>query len=86
MRVLLFQLDGKVPNIALMRIAAHHRDRSDSVELRYGGSPRRELGDDHDLVYGSAIFEKTRPSVEVLLSEFPGAIVGGTGVDVASSL
>jgi hypothetical protein len=26
-RVLVIQLDGKLPNLALMRIAAHHRDR-----------------------------------------------------------
>lgn len=85
-KVLLYQLDGKVPNIALMRIAAHHRAKGDVVELRHTGSPLRQLGDAPDLVYGSAIFEKTRPIVEILRSEFPDAIVGGTGVDVASSL
>lgn len=86
MKVLLFQLDGKVPNIALMRIAAHHRALGDSIELRHTGSPRRELWDAPDRVYASAIFEKTRPVVELLCREFPDAIVGGTGVDVASSL
>lgn len=86
MKVLLFQLDGPVPNIALMRIAAHHRSLGHSVELRHTGSPRRELWDEPEWVYGSAIFEKTRPTVEVLLGEFPRAIIGGTGVDVASSL
>lgn len=34
MRVLLWHLDGKLPNLALMRIAAHHRERGDQVELR----------------------------------------------------
>lgn len=86
MKILLFQLDGKVPNIALMRIAAHHKTAGDAVELRYGGSPCRELGDTPDRVYASAIFEKTRPVVDMLLREFPEAIVGGTGVDVASKL
>lgn len=85
-KILLYQLDGKVPNIALMRIAAHHRALGDSVELRHTGTPRRELGDAPDKVYASAIFEKTRPSVEILRREFPGAIVGGTGVDVSSTL
>ena len=33
MRVLLLHLDGKLPNLALMRLAAHHRDRGDDVEL-----------------------------------------------------
>lgn len=34
MRVLLWHLDGKLPNLALMRLAAHHRERGDTVELR----------------------------------------------------
>ena len=86
LRVLLFQLDGKVPNIALMRIAAHHRALGDSVQFRWTGSPARELWDKPDRVYASAIFEKTRPAVEKLREEFPGAVVGGTGVRVESTL
>lgn len=85
-RVLLFQLDGKLPNIALMRIAAHHRSRGDDVELRWTGNPKLELWDNPDLVYASAIFEKTRTAVEMVLNEFPDAIVGGTGVNVSKTL
>src|ERR1700730_7161694 len=51
--VLLFQLDGKIPNIALMRIAAHHRALGHSVELRHTGNPRREMWDEPLFVYGS---------------------------------
>ena len=86
MKVLLFQLDGKIPNIALMRIAAHHRALGDSVRLRRTGSPWREVWDNPDIVYGSAVFEKSRPSVDHLRREFPDAIIGGTGVDVGSTL
>lgn len=86
MNVLLFQLDGKLPNVACMRIAAHHRDRGNSVEFRWSGSPNRELWDNPDVVYGSAIFNKTKPAIESLLQNFPAAIVGGTGVDVKSNL
>lgn len=86
MKVLIFQLDGKIPNIALMRLSAHHKSRGDDVSFRWTGSPRKEIWDHPDVVYGSAIFEKTRPAVDQLKSEFPNAIVGGTGVDVASSL
>lgn len=38
MLVLLLQLDGKLPNVALMRIAAHHRALGDAVELRRVGN------------------------------------------------
>jgi len=34
MNVLLLQLDGKIPNLALMRVAAHHRALGDAVTLR----------------------------------------------------
>lgn len=86
MKALLFQLDGKVPNIALMRIASHHRALGHDVELRHTGSPRKELWDSPDFIYGSAIFEKTRPAAEALKGEFPSSIIGGTGVDVSSNL
>lgn len=87
MRVLLFQLDGKIPNIALMRIAAHHRSLGDEIKFRWTGNPERDLFDgEPDAVYASTIFEKSRPTVDKLLHEYPSAIVGGTGVDVSSSL
>lgn len=85
-KVLIFQLDGKLPNIACMRISQHHRQRGDEITFRWTGSPARELWDTPDAVYASAIFEKSRPSVETLRQNFPTAIVGGTGVDVASNL
>lgn len=89
MKILLFQIDGKLPNIALMRIAAHHRAMGDSVELRDGSTSKgleRWLWDDFGRVYGSAIFEKSRPRVKRLLREWPEAVVGGTGIDLATTL
>lgn len=84
MNVLLIQLDGKIPNIALMRIASHHRERGDSIDFRWAGSiegARRHLWDAPDVVYASAIFERTASRVREVLREFPGAIVGGSGWD-----
>lgn len=89
MNVLLIQLDGKLPNIALMRLAAHHRDLGDNVELRKVGNAaalERGMFDRHDLTYASLIFERTRPLAERLLTVDPSAIVGGTGWDVTTSL
>jgi hypothetical protein len=84
--VLLFQLDGKIPNIALMRLSAHHRKLGNEIAFRWTGTPRRELWDQPDAVFASTIFEKTKPAVDRLREEFPKAVVGGTGVDVTSSL
>lgn len=81
-RVLLLQLDGKIPNIALMRIAAHHRDLGDAVELRHVKRPEgveREFWDRPDKVYASCIFEKTRPVAERVQQIYPAALIGGTG-------
>jgi hypothetical protein len=88
-KVLLLQLDGKIPNIALMRIAAHHRARGDEVELRWTrdvASVAPELFGRPDRVYASLIFERTRPVAEALRSTYPDAVIGGTGWEVTSSL
>ncbi len=86
-RVLLLHVDGKLPNVALMRAAAHHRALGHSVELRRcGQTPQRDLGDDHDRVYASLIFEKSRPIGEAIRREWPEALIGGTGWDVGRRL
>lgn len=88
--VRLLQLDGKLPNIALMRIAAHHRALGDDVELRKAGNPaeleRRLFERRPDRTYASLIFERTRPLAERLKVVEPSAVIGGTGWDVSGSL
>lgn len=91
MKILLAQLDGKIPNVALMRIAAHHRALGDQVELRRflnlsALSPQLFWEQRPDRVYASLIFDGTRPIAERLLEIYPEALVGGTGWDVAGTL
>lgn len=84
MKILLFQLDGALPNLALMRLAAYHRALGDEVELRRGLNPARPmeyLSLSADRVYASCIFERTRPIAEFLRTMYPQVILGGTGVD-----
>ena len=72
------QLDGKLPNLALMRISAWHKAKGDQVH--FTRSPYRQLGEpNYSVVYGSAIFSFTRDRVARLQAEFPDAIIGGTG-------
>lgn len=97
-RVLLVQLDGKLPNVALMRLSAHHKKLGDQVQFKIApnrGSLKQakwanELkGDVHvkpDLVYASLIFSRTRPLAEKLLEIYPGAMLGGTGIDYTTNL
>ncbi len=96
MNVLLLHLDGKLPNLALMKLAACHRQLGDHVELRRiavscsepktlkkairNVEPR--FGDPAwDRVYGSLIFEDTRPVAERAQKIYPNIRLGGTGWD-----
>lgn len=80
MKVRITHLDGRLPNLALMRLAAWHRAEGDDVHFET--SPERLLGEaTYDRVYASAIFSKTAPAVEQLLRDFPDAVVGGTGTE-----
>ena len=77
MKVRLTQIDGKLPNLALMKLSAFHKAAGD--EVHFSRSPFRGLFEpDYDRVYGSAIFNFSAARVARLLSEFPGAVVGGT--------
>lgn len=78
MNVRITQLDGKLPNLALMRLSHHHRALGHNVY--FTRSPHRHLYEgEYDVVYGSAIFDYSSDHVSCLKGEFPGAIVGGTG-------
>jgi hypothetical protein len=89
MSTLLIQIDGSQPNLALMRLAAHHGAAGDDVELRHCptvGSVQRRLGDDFDRVYASAIFERSRPICEEVRRLYPDAVIGGTGWSLSATL
>jgi hypothetical protein len=89
LNVLLLQLDGKIPNLALMRIAAHHRGKGDQVTLAHArtvASVERGLWDKWDLVYASLIFRKTLPVAKRLLDVFPAVRIGGTGWDLGKPI
>lgn len=74
----LTQLDGKLPNLALMRLSAWHKARGDSVY--FTRSPYRHLDEpNYAAVYGSAIFKFSADRIEKLRREWPNAIIGGTG-------
>lgn len=79
---LLLQLDGKLPNHALLRLSAHLKNQGHAVTFRRISNPRSiesGLWDDFDAVYASAIFDWTRPLCERLLEIYPHAVIGGSG-------
>jgi hypothetical protein len=81
MKVRLTQIDGKLPNLALMKLAHWHRAGGDEVHFT------RRIADDDLIewepqqwgkVYGSAIFASSAARVARFRKNFPSAIVGGT--------
>ena len=75
MKVLLIQVDGKWPNLALMKLAAWHKAQGDQVYLDRGCDPER--------VYIGCIFTKNRPKALGIARMFPQSevIIGGSGVN-----
>lgn len=78
MNVRLTQLDGALPNIALMKLAHWHRAKGDTVHVTRRIEP--DLWEpQYGTVYGSAIFSFTQLRLMRFQQQWPGAIVGGTG-------
>jgi hypothetical protein len=85
MNVLMLDFDGKLSKLSLMKLAAAHRAAGDHVVLRRAGnmaSIEPELGDpEWDRVYGSMIFEASKPLGRRAEEIYPGIVIGGTGWD-----
>lgn len=80
MKIRLTKLDGKLPNLALMKLAHFHKTQGD--EVFYEESIKRGIFEpNYDRVYGSAIFTETAHKVFLFRQNFPQAIVGGTWCD-----
>lgn len=85
MLIRLTHIDGKLPNLALLKISAVHRARGDTVRLER--VPYRLFGEpEYDRVYGSAIFTKSLGKVGQFLATWPDAIVGGTGTGLTRTV
>jgi hypothetical protein len=76
MKIGLYDVDSKIPNLALMKLSAFHRAQGDDVELY---API--LAGSYDKVYASKIFNFSNPGYILENME-----VGGTGIDMARQL
>src|SRR5678809_1023874 len=78
MQVLLIQVDGKLPNLALMKLAHWYRSQGHTVTLIR--RRRRDLFDpSYDKVYASAIFSDSNKFFPQIRNDWPNVIFGGTG-------
>lgn len=81
----LTQLDGALPNLALMKLAHWHRNLGDTVTLTR--QIERDLFEpEYDKVYGSAIFSFSQDRLMRFQRQWPGAVIGGTGTPYAQTV
>ena len=78
MKIGLIDVDSKIPNLALMKIAAYHKSITDQVEWY-------NPFNDYDIVYMSKIFSFT-PDYDLYINNAKQIIKGGTGYNVKSKL
>lgn len=78
MNVRLTQIDGGLPNLALMKLAHWHRANGDSVTVTRHIEPSL-FEPQYDRVYGSAIFAFSKDRIQRFKTEWPTALLGGTG-------
>lgn len=77
--VRLTQIDGALPNLALMKLSHWHRSKGDQVHLTRHILPTL-WEPEYDIVYGSCIFTDISADRRKLFKqEWPQAILGGTG-------
>jgi len=81
MKVLLVHADGKMPNLALMKISAYHKKQGDIVYLKKGLKPTLPLDClKPDKTYISTIFDWNKEKALELSTKL-GAEIGGYGVN-----
>jgi hypothetical protein len=81
MNVRLTQIDGALPNLALMKLAHWHKARGDSVTVtRLLEKDDLWESEHYDRVYGSAIFLFSEKRIDRFKAAWPDAVLGGTGI------
>lgn len=85
MKVELIDFDGKMPNMALMRISSYHKTRGDSVVLRRGRQEPR-LFDRPDKSYLSCVFRWNKKEAQFTVGQLDNCEAGGTGLDIHKEL
>jgi len=79
MKVLLLNIDSKLPNIALEKIALYHKDDEVIWDLPF-------MLQEVDKVYASCIFTKNKYQVDNYVGLRPDVMAGGTGYNMTIKL
>jgi hypothetical protein len=85
MKIRLTHIDGKLPNLALMKLSHWHRSMGDETHLFHHAN-RIPLDMEYDVVYGSSIFTFSKDLLNKFRDDFPAAIIGGTGTGETTTI
>lgn len=79
-KILLIDVDSKIPNLALMKLSAYYKSIGEDVSFNNTDEP--------DIVYASVIFKKNKHLVDGLRFYYPNSeiIIGGSGYDLTKRL
>lgn len=93
MKILLIDIDSKIPNLALMKLSTYHKARGDTVKLQVIGDYTTNIYSHiiPDKIYASVIFKKNKFKTDGIRFAFPDVkpeniIIGGSGYDLHSQL
>ena len=75
----LIQVDGKLPNLALMKISSFYKANGGSVEFAIHGKK-------YDKVFVAVLFSWNRGLAERIANRFDNVEIGGTGWDIKKTL
>lgn len=78
-RILLIDVDSKIPNLALMKLSSWHKSQGDQVGFNIT---------EPDKIYASVVFKKNAHKLDGLKFFYPDAeiITGGSGIDLKATL
>lgn len=83
MKIGLIDVDGKLPNLALMKISKYYKTMGEQVEFVRPDASRNT----YDKIYASAIYQKSQNKCRTLQEYFGDRIeIGGTGWDIEKRL
>lgn len=79
-KILLIDIDSKMPNLALMKISAYRKRLGDDIGFNNVDNP--------DIVFASVIFRKNKHVVDGLQFFYPESeiMIGGSGYDLSTKL
>ncbi len=86
-KILLIDVDSKIPNLALMKLSTHHKNKGDKVDFKkldftyYPKNKNQVLlfAQEYDKVYISIIFETNKNSIRIIGCE--DIFYGGSGYE-----